>query len=79
MPDAEQAYDALLPHQPDDYRVQVKWVREGATPEHIRLAMVLFRRGRKTELADFESFLEQAKKDLGKRPKQSSMFGEEYA
>lgn len=77
MPEAEQAYEALLPHQPDDYRVQEKWVREGATPEHIRLAMVLFRRGRKTKLAEFESFLEQAKKDLGKRSKQSLMFGDE--
>lgn len=79
IPEAEQAYDALLPHQPEDYRVQEKWIEEGATPEHMRLAMVLFRRGRKTKLPDFESFLEQAKKDLGKRLKQSSMFGEEYA
>ena len=64
IPDAKQAYEALLPHQPYEYQVQEKWITEGATPEHVRLAMVLFRRGRKTTLSDFESILNQAKKDL---------------
>lgn len=74
MPEAEQAYQALLEHQPDDYRVQDKWIKEGATPEHIRLAMVLFRRGRKKTRAEFESFLAKAKESLGKRSKQPSLF-----
>lgn len=74
IPEAEIAYQTLLPHQPDDYRVQESWIEGGATPEHIRLAMVLFRRGRKKTLLEFTEFLEQAKKDLGKRPQQFGLF-----
>lgn len=68
IPEAEIAYQTLLPHQPDDYRVQENWIKGGATPEHIRLAMVLFRRGRKKTLLEFTDFLAQAKKDLGNHP-----------
>jgi len=77
MPEAEQAYSELLPHQPDDYRVQKKWIEEGATPEHIRLAMVRFRRGRKKTLIEFETLLKQAAESLGTKSKQSSMFEDE--
>ncbi|MCA9229716.1 MAG: hypothetical protein KIS63_00290 [Caldilineales bacterium] len=77
MPEAEQAYSELLKHQPDDYRVQEKWIKEGATPEHIRLAMVRFRRGRKKTLDEFQILLNQAKESLGKKSKQSSMFEDE--
>ncbi len=77
IPEAKKAYEALLPHQPGAYRVQGKWIDSGATPEHMRLAMVLFRRGRKKSLIEFESLLEQAKTDLGRRPRHSSLYEEE--
>jgi hypothetical protein len=80
MPEAEIAYKTLLPHQPQDYQVQERWVAEGATAEHVRLAMVLFRRSRQSSLARFEEFLEQAKRDLGRRWRHqpTSLFDEEY-
>ena len=78
MPEAELAYKTMLPHQPQDYQVQERWVAEGATAEHVRLAMVLFRRSRKLTLTDFETFLEQAKRDLGPRRRRQTLFDEEY-
>ena len=77
IPEALEAYEVLLPNQPDEYRVQEAWIKGGATPEHIRLAMVLFRRGRKTKLEDFESILEQAKKDLKTRTRNYSVLEDE--
>jgi hypothetical protein len=67
IPEAEQAYDALLPRQPDAYQVQTKWIESGATPEHVRLAMVRFRRGGNATLAEFENLLDQAKESLERR------------
>jgi len=79
MPEAEMAYKTLLPHQPRDYQVQERWIAEGATAEHVRLAMVLFRRSRQSSLARFQEFLEQAKRDLGRRRRQTTSFDEDYA
>lgn len=67
MPEAEEAYRKLLPHQPAVYRVQEQWIEQGASAEHIRLAMVLFRRSRSSTLEQFNGFLDQAKRDLGGR------------
>jgi tetratricopeptide (TPR) repeat protein len=77
IPEALEAYEALLPNQPDEYRIQETWIEGGATPEHMRLAMVLFRRGRKKTLEDFELILGQAKKDLRTRTRNYSVFEDE--
>ncbi len=72
MPEALQAYNTLLPHQPPAYRVQQQWVDDGATPEEIRLAMVSFRRAGKTTLDEFEAVLEQARQTLKQRPRRGA-------
>jgi hypothetical protein len=65
MPEAQEAYEQLLPHQPADYKVQERWIKDGASAEHVRLAMVLFRRNGASTLEEFEELLDDAKLKLG--------------
>lgn len=65
MPEAEDAFKTLLPHQPPAYQIQGKWIAMGADPEHIRLAMVKFRRFGARTLDEFELFLKNSKNELG--------------
>ena len=65
IPEAKDAYETLLDHQPPCYKIQEEWIKSGANPEHVRLAMVKFRRLRTKTLAEFDGFLDGAKKELG--------------
>lgn len=67
VPEPENAYQTLLLHQPQEYQVQEQeqWIEDRALAENIRRAMVVFRRSRASTLKEFESFLDQAKHDLG--------------
>jgi hypothetical protein len=65
MPEAEDAYKTLLPHQPPAYQIQEEWIASGVDPEHVRLAMVKFRRFGARTLDEFESFLKDSKNELG--------------
>jgi hypothetical protein len=57
------AFDALLLHQPDAYRVHAKW--ENATAERVRLAMLETRRTlRKGTLGEFKGRLQIANDQL---------------
>jgi hypothetical protein len=73
MPEAQEAYQQLLPHQPPDYQVQERWIEDGASAEHIRLAMMLFRRNSGSTLEEFEEFLKRAKLELG-QPHRAGQF-----
>ncbi len=58
-----EAYQALLPHQPEAYQTHSHWVE--STPEHIRLAMLEVRRsGDAIRLDKFEHCLEGARRQL---------------
>ena len=62
-PGAQAAYEALLPKQPDAYRVHVPWLEEHRE-EEVRLALVQARRSDVTKAADFGALLRKATSDL---------------
>ena len=61
--DAHDAYEKLLEHQPEAYRVHLKW---SAKPENVRLAMLKMRRASQQQrsLLLFERFLADAAAQL---------------
>lgn len=64
FPDGYQAYEAILPRQPDIYRTHLGWIKY--SPEEIRHAMLTTRRAGVAQLNDFNSSLVEAKERLRK-------------
>jgi len=62
-PGAKAAYEALLPKQPDAYRVHIPWMNDHRE-EEVRLALVQARRSDMTKTADFSALLQKATADL---------------
>lgn len=63
IPEARQAYEKLLPHQPAVYRTHVPWL-EKFTPEEVRHAMLTTRRGGEGTVKWFNGALADAQKRL---------------
>jgi len=59
-PGALKAYEALLEHQPKQYRMHEVWVQK-ASPEEVRFAMIEVRRRGLTSLSDFNDVVEEAR------------------
>lgn len=66
MPEAMDAYAALLPQQPDPYWTHCDWI-DGFTPEEVRLALLDVRRRGGCDLEAFERGLVMAKDVIGRR------------
>lgn len=64
IPGALEAYVGLLPHQPDAYRTHVAWLKDGASPEEIRIAMLEIRRRGDGTLSAFGKSLKVARARL---------------
>jgi hypothetical protein len=62
-PGCAAAYETLLPHQPEAYRVQRAWL-EDFTPEEVRYAMIAVRRTARASLAEFEERLVAARREI---------------
>ena len=58
-----QAYEKLLPNQPDIYRTHLNWI-EKFKQEDVRLAMLEFRRHREKSLEEFEYRLKRAQIEM---------------
>ncbi len=65
MPEAMDAYAALLPHQPDPYWTHCDWINY-FTPEEVRLALLDVRRRGEWDLEAFERGLVMAKDVIGR-------------
>ncbi len=65
IPEAKEAYQRLLPHQPPAYSTHLPWLKE-YTPEEVRLAMIETRRGGIGTIEIFEKALAEAGKRLRK-------------
>jgi hypothetical protein len=60
---ALKVYRTMLPGQPEDYRAHLPWVTD-FSPEAVRRAMLEVRRWNEGKVADFNSRLAQAQKEL---------------
>jgi molybdopterin-biosynthesis enzyme MoeA-like protein len=65
IPEAREAYEKLLPHQPKCYHTHVDWLI-GYKPEEVRDAMLTVRRGPEGTLSEFNAALGVARKRLRK-------------
>ena len=63
LPGALDAFEAMLPHQPEVYRTHETW-RKHFSPEAVRLAMLELRRAHGTTVEDFECRLATAQAKL---------------
>ena len=62
-PEAGQAYEELLKHQPESYTKHVSWLKKHK-PEEVRFALVVARREGETKLERFEAELKKARRQL---------------
>lgn len=60
---ALKVYQAMLPRQPEPYRVHENWVEE-YSPESVRRAMLEVRRWKEGKISDFNKRIAEAKKQL---------------
>lgn len=63
IPEAREAYEKLLPHQPDCYKTHISWLTD-YMPEEVREAMLTVRRGANCTLSKFNEALGIARKRL---------------
>jgi len=62
-PEAKDAYEELLKHQPETYKKHVRWLKR-YRPEEVRFALVVARREGETKLDRFETELKAARWQL---------------